>query len=730
VFYEFAFNSVSHDPTTGSHGFNYTAGFVSFTIMGTDTLYFGGAFGSPLQWASNAISVNISELTAPEQQLASAALAQWASVAPLTFTFTSGAADITYTDSGSDSIATTTDAVAPSGQYLQAETIDISTAWFDTDGGTMDGRSGFGSYDFQTYLARTGRALGVGTKVPWLAISIEGTVSSPTVTDNTLANDSLQDSVLSAAAPSNFGGSHYVYAVSPQRDDISAIQSIYGVASARTGDTVYGFHSTAGALYDFATYAGFGAPTFTIYDTGGINSLDASGYSANQVIDLESGTWSSIGGSLNNIFIYATTTVQNAVGGSGNDLIIANPNAKGTLTGGGGNDIFEGSFAGLSGQTITDLNVGDGIQFIDSSAFYGFGFERSGTTLTYADINGLHALTLANSPVGHIIATPLQANDGHGHSGTAIDLTLVNPTSTSDFGDTGISDVLWRSSTGALAVWAMNQGQVVNSFGMTATPGPSWNAAEIADFNGDGHSDILWRNTDGTVVDWSMNGPNIWQSQGVGTADASWTTVGAGDFDGNGTADVLWRNSDGRLSQWFMSGHGVVGNSTLAIAPDASWNVAGVGDFNGDGRSDILWRNDNGTLALWSMNGATIADSQTVAAAPDQSWKIAGIGDFNGNSNADILWRSSSGTLVEWLMNGSQIAASQAIATVPDPSWSIVQMGDFNSDGRTDVLWRQAGTGALADWLMSGSQITSSQSIAVVPGSNWQVQSNPVNSAV
>ena len=721
--YEFAFNTAYYDPATGTYGFNYSAGSsFEFLVGSIGTIV---SVGSPLRWASNTISVNISELTTPEQQLAIAALAQWATVAPLTFTFTSGAADITYIDSGSGSVATTADTVAPSGQYLQAETIDISTAWFDTDGGTMDGRTGIGSYDFQTYLARTGRALGVGTLAFPFTITIDGSISSPIITDNALASDSLQYSVMSATTPNNLG-----YAVSPQRDDIGAIQSLYGVSVTRPGDTVYGFHSAAGAIYDFASYAGFGAPTFTIYDSGGINTLDASGYSMNQVFDLESGTSSSIGGSLNNIFIYGSTTVQNAVGGSGNDLIIANPNAKGTLSGGGGNDLFEGSFAGMSDQTITDMNVGDRIRFIDSSAFDGFGFERSGTALTYADINGLHTLTLANSPVGHIVATPLQADDGHGHSGPAIDLTLVNPITTSDFGDTGISDILWRSSDGALAVWAMYQGQIVNSFGMTATPNASWGIAEIADFSGDGHSDILWRNTDGTVVDWSMNGPYIWQSQGVGRADASWSAVGAGDFDGDGRADVLWRNSDGRLSQWFMSGHGVVGTSTLAIAPDASWNVAGVGDFNGDGRSDVLWRSDNGTLALWSMNGATIAGSEALAAAPDQSWKVAGIGDFNGDGDADVLWRNSNGTLVEWLMNGAQITASQPIAAAPDQSWSIVQMGDFNGDGRTDVLWRQAATGALDDWLMNGSQITSSQSIAATPGSNWQVQSNPTNSAV
>jgi serralysin len=733
--YDFAFNSVYYDTATSSYRFSYGSFFSG--VFGFDLTFSSSAnVGSPLRWASNTISVNIDGLTAPEQEVAAAALAQWASVAPLTFTFTSGAADITYIDSGTGYVATTTDTLPPSGQYLEAETVDISTAWFDNDGGAMDGRTGFGSYDFQTYLAQTGRALGVGSLGLYniVTVNLDGTVADPSgpsgTNTNTLADDTLQYSVMAAVSQNNFGGSRYDYVVSPQQADINAIQSVYGAAITRPGDTVYGFHSTAGAIYDFASYAGFGAPAFTIYDSGGNNTLDASGYSMGQVIDLESGTWSSIGGCVNNISIYESTTIRNAVGGSGDDLIIANPSAVGALTGGGGNDIFEGSFAGLSGNNVTDMNAGDRIRFIDSSAFYGFGFERDGSTLTYAGIDGLHALTLSNNPVGHFVQVPFQAYDQHGHSGTAIDLLLTNPTSTSDFADTGFSDILWRGNDGTLVDWGMSEGNIVSNKLLSAAPDPSWSIAEIADFNGDGHSDILWRNTDGTLVDWAMNSSYIWSSKTVGRADSSWSIDGAADFDGDGHADVLWRNNDSTLSMWFMNGADAGGKQALSVTPDASWSVAGVGDFNGDGRSDILWRDTDGTVALWTMNGATVADSHALAASPDASWSVAGIGDFNGDGKADILWRGSNGSLAEWLMSDGQIAASQSVAATPDPSWSIVQMGDFNGDGKSDLLWRQTSTGSLAEWLMDGSQIISSQVIAATPDSTWQVQSKPTNSAV
>jgi hypothetical protein len=52
----------------------------------------------PRQWQSTSISVNITQLTPAEQVLARDALADWAAVANLNFTFTDGPASITFND--------------------------------------------------------------------------------------------------------------------------------------------------------------------------------------------------------------------------------------------------------------------------------------------------------------------------------------------------------------------------------------------------------------------------------------------------------------------------------------------------------------------------------------------------------------------------------------------------------------------------------------------------------
>ena len=77
----------------------------------------------------------------------------------------------------------------------------------------------------------------------------------------------------------NYSGSSYRYVVTPQMADIYAAVSMYGAAtSTRTGDTVYGFNSNAGAIFNFGTYTS--APALTIYDSGGTDTLDCSGYSS------------------------------------------------------------------------------------------------------------------------------------------------------------------------------------------------------------------------------------------------------------------------------------------------------------------------------------------------------------------------------------------------------------------------------------------------------------------
>ena len=158
--------------------------------------------------------------------------------------------------------------------------------------------------------------------------------------------DSRQYTVMSYFSESNTGGSFGgVYASAPLLDDIAAAQLAYGAnMTTRTGDTVYGFNSNAGRDVFSATTASTKL-VFAVWDAGGTDTFDFSGYKVAQTIDLRSGYFSSVGGSTGNVTIAMGATVENAIGGTAADTINGNAVAN-RVTGGQGNDVLDGG-AGL-----------------------------------------------------------------------------------------------------------------------------------------------------------------------------------------------------------------------------------------------------------------------------------------------------------------------------------------------------------------------------------------------
>jgi serralysin len=203
------------------------------------------------------------------------------------------------------------------------------------------------------------------------------------------------------------------YGATPMIHDILAAQRLYGADyTTRAGNNTYGFNAAGEGLRDAHDFVKTPAPVMTIWDGGGIDTLDASGYATNQVIDLTPGSMSSIGGVtlanaptlaevnanraaagyaplsqtsydirmnnlkndpnagrlVDNVGIAYGVTIENAVGGSGNDVIIGNA-ASNRIDGRGGNDVISG---------------GKGIDYVT-------GGEGSDTFI--ADINGAMVVT-------------------------------------------------------------------------------------------------------------------------------------------------------------------------------------------------------------------------------------------------------------------------------------------------------------------------------------------------
>src|SRR5690606_23545437 len=80
---------------------------------------------------------------------------------------------------------------------------------------------------------------------------------------------------------------------------------------------------------------------FSVWDAGGNDTFDFSGYSADQRINLNEESFSDVGGLKGNVSIAAGVTIENAIGGSGNDVLVGNQ-ADNVLKGGAGNAVLFG----------------------------------------------------------------------------------------------------------------------------------------------------------------------------------------------------------------------------------------------------------------------------------------------------------------------------------------------------------------------------------------------------
>ncbi|MDM0010118.1 calcium-binding protein [Variovorax sp. J22G73] len=135
-----------------------------------------------------------------------------------------------------------------------------------------------------------------------------------------------------------------ISAITPLIHDVDALQAIYGSNSTFSlGSNNYSF-SEETAPTDFngiRDFEIFRAQRKSIWDTGGIDTLDASLYKNDSVyISLVPGSLSSIGATYN-IGISSGSVIENAIGGAKADKIIGNDFSN-NLNGGLGNDTLSG----------------------------------------------------------------------------------------------------------------------------------------------------------------------------------------------------------------------------------------------------------------------------------------------------------------------------------------------------------------------------------------------------
>lgn len=171
--------------------------------------------------------------------------------------------------------------------------------------------------------------------------------------------DSQQYTVMSYWLAGVTGADHVAdgisyFASTPLLYDVASLQYLYGAnMTTRTGDTVYGFHSNAGReVFDLSLHP---QSVFTIWDAGGRDTLDLSGYATPSQIDLHQGAFMDAGALTDNLTIAFGAVIEEAIGGAGADRIAGNDSTN-RLTGGGGADVFV--YTGADAQMWTQRSDG------------------------------------------------------------------------------------------------------------------------------------------------------------------------------------------------------------------------------------------------------------------------------------------------------------------------------------------------------------------------------------
>jgi serralysin len=342
--YKWATNSVTYSfPTNGS--------------------YYGNSYGT----AENI--TNFGSLGAVQQATARNALKTYASVANLTFT------EIGETATEHADVRLAVSDKTPSAwAYLPNTAAEGGDVWFNSSNGYFTSPVK-GNYAFMVFLHEIGHALGLehtheGNLMPRDRDSLEYTVMS-------------YRSYVGGSTTAGYTNETWGYAQSLMMYDIAAVQHMYGANYATNGgNSTYSWNAATGemAINGVRQGAPGGNKVFlTIWDGGGNDTYDLSGYATNLNVDLRPGEWTKTSaaqlaklhwdgskvavGNIANALLFQGDTrslIENAIGGSGNDSLTGNDGIN-LLRGGGGSDKLYGlggadTLSGGAGTDIFDFN--------------------------------------------------------------------------------------------------------------------------------------------------------------------------------------------------------------------------------------------------------------------------------------------------------------------------------------------------------------------------------------
>ncbi len=481
----------------------------------------------------------------------------------------------------------------------------------------------WGGFGAQTISHEIGHAIGLAHPADYDALSGEPT-TYPESSD--YWQDSRAYTVMSYFGSAGVGHSLNAFAFGPQLHDIAAVQLLYGAnMTTRTGDTIYGFNSNTGLLH-YSILSSIWSPVFSIWDAGGNDTLDFSGYFSNTEIDLREQAFSSagpgnggVGVAIGNISIARGAVIENAIGGAGADLITGNAVANllegrngadtinagagaDTLDGGDGDDVLNGGLDAdfIDGGNDNDvLSGGDGADLLYGRAGADSLNGEQGADQTYGG-GGDDAYYVDDA--GDVVGESASAGTDtvfsvvtYGLAAYIENLTLTGPSAIN-----GIGNILGNTITG-------NASNNVLS-GLAGADTLSGDAGEDT-LNGGNGNDVAYGGDNADILDGGNDNDTL--HGGAGT-DTLYGRTGDDELYGDTESDTLY-GGDG--ADTLNGGDGVDlidgGNhndgGNGGEGDDTMYGRQGDDALNGDGGLDTLYGGD-GNDALNGGAGADLLD--------------------------------------------------------------------------------------------------------------------------
>lgn len=602
------------------------------------------------------------------------------------FVETSGASNIKFSN-------TTTDIGYAHAYYPGGGSADGSV-WFnptyDASWGTNDlVTPKIGQWGFNAYAHEIGHAIGLPHPGNYNG-------GSPTYAANAAyAQDSQMYTIMSYFDAYETGadwvasdGREY-FAQTPMLHDIMAIQALYGAETAtRSNDTRYGFNATAditgndtNRIFNFAVNL---HPILAIWDGGGNDWLDLSGFATASRIDLNQGAFSDCDSMTMNISIAYNCDIENAAGGAGSDSITGNA-LNNTLVGNGGSDTLRGG----AGADI--LIGGDGNDFCYADAFDylllfdgGLGYDilyYAGAVITFDYVaRGFEQMVFLDAPpppppVSTVINGTINADT---LTGTAANETL-NGLEGNDLltGAAGADSLNGGTGTDTASYVSSAAGVSVNLAASTSTGGDAQGDTftSIENLTGSGQNDTLAGTAGANVLNGGLGIDTVSYVSATAAVTVSLAVASAQNTVGAGTDTVFnFENLTG--SAYSDTLIGSTGNNILSGlgGNDRLTGGAGLDTLTGGlGADRFVYRaladsvtGANRDLITDFVRGSDRIDLSAIDARTggiNNAFTFIGTSAFTGVAGQLHSFVSGGQTIVEGDVNGDRIADFQIALT-------------------------------------------------------------------